>query len=519
MAKNLQNIFIVAAATLLSRILGLLRDILLFAFFGVTSLNSAFIFAFTLPNLFRRLLGEGALNSALIPVFSEALEREGKKGAFAFLNKVLSRVSLLLCLLVALVTLLLFVVKYIPGLPQRWYEGAALGQILMPYMLLVCLAAVLCATLNVLDRFLTASLSAAWLNLSMISFLGIFGTFFATSARGQMHFLCTGVLFGGLLQIITPLVSLWREGWRPHLRMKRSDYLEEMLHLFLPGMLGAAILQINVMVSRLLAFGLNASAAATLYLANRLVEFPLGIFTIAVTTVIFPSLARLVAKKERKELSQAYARGLRFILAITIPATAGLITLREPILAFFFKWGAFSGGDIRLTEPILILFSLGLPFYSLATLATRGLHSLKDMRSPVKISWCVFLINLFLSVSLMFPLGTIGLATANLVSSVAQSFALQRCLQKREPLIKQHPLGMSLVKICLATGVLALFTSSLWHLLRLYFGPNKVTSLCTIVFGIPMATLLYFGILWMLRFEDRDKLKDLTKRFFKKYCQ
>ena len=193
MAKNSVNILFVVSATVGSRVLGLLRDILIFASFGTSALNSAFILAFTLPNLFRRLLGEGALNAALLPTFTEELEENGKKSAFIFLNQVITRVLIILLIIISTLGLTLFAVGFVPGLNDRWYLGIELGIVLLPYLVLVCLAAIIHTSLNVLKRFTLAALSPIWLNLSMIISLGIFGVYLAESSIEKITYLCSEI--------------------------------------------------------------------------------------------------------------------------------------------------------------------------------------------------------------------------------------------------------------------------------------------------------------------------------------
>jgi putative peptidoglycan lipid II flippase len=173
-----------------------------------------------------------------------------------------------------------------------------------------------------------------------------------------------------------------RQGWRPRVELRGEAALAELWQLFLPGLLGAAILQVNILVSRLLAYSLDESAVSVLYLASRLMELPLGVFTIAVATVFFPLLAKALSAGDEVGFSEAFLRGMRLILGISVPAGIGLITLGEPILECLFLWGAFERADVLATVPLLAIYGFGLPFYSAATFATRGLHASKDMRTP-----------------------------------------------------------------------------------------------------------------------------------------
>ncbi|PWU04979.1 MAG: murein biosynthesis integral membrane protein MurJ [Verrucomicrobia bacterium] len=514
MSRHLTNIAIVSFFTLSSRVLGLLRDIVLFAYLGATAINSAFLFAFTLPNLFRRLLGEGALSSALVPVFTQEYEKDGHQAAFRFLNQALTWVLIILIALVILGSLSLWGLGHFKGFEERWYLGFELGIVLLPYMLFVCLAAIMAAALNVFERFALGALSQVWLNLSMIFFLSVLGAFFGKTAMGQVYFLCIGVLVGGLIQVVVPGKTLIKLGWRPKLDFNLSESILEIAKLMLPGLAGAVIFQINIVVSQLFAFALNNHSVSIMYLANRLIEFPLGVFTIAVTTVLFPTIARLAAQKNTNELGIVYQKGLRMIFAITIPAMVGLIVLNGPILRFLFEWGNFDIQDIKLTIPILIAFSVALPFYSLSTFATRGFHSMKDMKTPYKIAIFIFLLNVILSLSLMYPLGTLGLASANVISAIVNAITLQRMLEKRNTFFRHDTLFHSSLKIVLAASAMGVFASTFSFAFFKYFGISKIGDLILISLGIPSSIGVYFYMLKMLKFEEIKEFAKLLK--FKK---
>ncbi len=515
MSGSLQRIGIVSIATILSRVLGLARDILTFAVFGTSALNSAFIFAFTLPNLFRRLLGEGALTAALVPTLSEEMEENKLRGVFGLLNKVVTWLLLVLLTLTGLAMVLFYGIKWIPGLEERWYLGAELSRILFPYMLFVCLAAVLAAALNVLNRFAVPALSAVWLNLAMIFSLGVLGGALASTPEGKMRFLCFGVLLGGVLQVAVPCWALVREGWKPKPDPAVSPRMREISILMLPGLAGAAIFQINVVVSRVLAFTLDESAVAILYLANRLMELPLGIFTIAVTTVVFPLISRYAARGDYRNLAAAYQKGVRLILVITVPAAAGIILMREPILVSLFQWGAFGDADTRKTLPVLTVFALSLPFYSVAAHLTRGFYSLKDIRTPVRIAGIGFLVNLVFSLTLMQVLGILGLALANLLAVAGQTSMLQSRLTRRIPGVAFRLQGRNLAKILLAAAGMSLAVLPALAVLDAWIPEVRHAAFVAILAVIPAAIGVYGVLLWACRVEGREDMDHLVRRFFR----
>lgn len=522
MAKNLQNILIVAASTMGSRVLGLLRDILMMGFLGLSAYASAFIFAFTVPNLFRRLLGEGALSSALIPVFSESVDKDGRAPAFAFANQVLSRAFVVLLVLSA-IGMVAYGIGWLlvrhAGLAETfnaertlWEKGCEMGMILLPYMVLVCLAALMGGMLNVLQRFAVHALTAVWLNLAIIAALLIGGWALGLKGYALALALCVGVLAGGLVQVIIPFIAFMREGWQLRLDFAHHGKLSELWRIFLPAVAGAAIIQINILVSRILAFGLNETGVTALYLANRLVELPLGVFAIAVATVAFPNLSLLASSNDHAGLSRVYGEGVRLILAITVPAAVGLAVLAEPVLGLLFEWGRFSAMDVRQTAPILLVFSAALPFYGLATIATRGFHALKDTRTPVRIAVISFLVNLLLSLALMFPLGTLGLALANLASAAVQAILLAMLLPQVWPSYAGARVIGGLVRIVAAAVVMGVATWGLWVGVQQLGIEAKLQDTLAVCVVIPVCAVLYFGVLWLTGYEDRRDLLNLILR-------
>lgn len=512
MPNRLRNITVVASATIGSRILGLMRDVLLFALLGASALNSAFLIAFTLPNLFRRLLGEGALSSALVPVLSEELEQNGRSEAFQLLNRVVTRVALVLLGVVVVGSALLALVPFIPNLPDRWYLAADLAIVLLPYVIFVCVAAMLAAGLNVMRRFAAAALSQVWLNLSILFALGVLGAQLAGSDRELVGFLCAGVLFGGLLQLVVPGTDLGRIGWRPRFRLDRSDRLAEIWRLFLPGVWGAAILQVNFTISRLIALSVNDSAVSILYLANRLIELPLGVFSIAITTVVFPELAREAAHGRLGRFAVSYYEGGRLILAITLPAAFGLYLLREPIVSLLFEWGAFGVGDVARSLPVLSVYAVGLPFYGLAAIGTRAFHALKDMRTPVRLSGLNFVVNIGASLLLVKPYGIVGLAIANVFAVVVHIVCLQVLLQRKLPDVGMKGALVPVVKICIAALLMALVTGGAWSLVELLDLPAKARSMVAVFLIIPLSILIYFGVLVAFRLREARDVRELASR-------
>lgn len=507
---KIKNISIVSLSTIASRVLGLVRDILIFALLGAGAWSSAFVLAFTLPNLFRRLLGEGALTSALVPVFSDTIAQEGRMRAFDFLNQVLVRLIAILLGITSAAIALFLILDLASIWPPRWELGARLSAILFPYVIFICLAAAVSAVLQVLNRFTIASLTPVVLNLCMIGALiaGSFG--FKDDPLFLVYALCAGVLLGGAFQLGLPVLDLLAQGWGPKLDIRPSNRLDELWHLFLPGIIGAAILQVNILVSRLLAYSLDESAVSLLYISSRLMELPLGVFTVAIITVYFPLLSKEVSAGNRKGFSNTFQEGLRLILSITIPAAVGLIVLADPILGLLFEWNAFGRSDVAETLPLLVIYGIGLPFYSIATFATRGFHASKDMKSPIIVAAVCLAINAVLGVILMQPWGASGLATANVIAAIVQAILLHIRLGREAVSIRDIVAPFS--KILAAALIMGGFCWIGYGFLKFVPIGDKLLALTTCFTLIPLGGLVYFGVLYVLKFEDMQLASHLIRK-------
>ncbi|MDP4611627.1 MAG: murein biosynthesis integral membrane protein MurJ [Opitutales bacterium] len=511
MPTKLKNIAVVSLSTVGSRVLGLLRDILIFAALGASLWNSAFILAFTLPNLFRRLLGEGALTSAIVPVFSDVMEREGRERAFDFFNQVIVRLSIVLCILVTGGMCLLGFLAHSGWLSERWALGSELAVVLLPYMIFICLAAIVSAGLNLVGRFAVAACTPILLNLAMIGAVAA-GLFLEAETAQLVYWLCGGVLFGGLLQLLAPAWDLSRQGWRPRLKVKANAAMGELWRLFLPGLMGAAILQVNILVSRLLAFTLDDSSVSVLYLASRLMELPLGIFTVAVVTVFFPLMARALSAQDADGFAKVFLQGMRLVVGISVPAGVGLCVLGEPILGLLFQWGAFDQTDVIATIPLIAIYGIGLPFYSAATFATRGLHAGKDMKTPVRVAGLCLAVNAVSGIILMQFFGASGLAAANVLAALVQAVVLWRALSKQRPDISFSRLRPAILKVIGAGLLMGVFCALGLAFFNQFEWSEKLHAGLTVGTLVPAGAAFYFGLLYLFKFEELQEMWALVRR-------
>lgn len=504
-SKNLKNIGIVSFLTVVSRVLGLMRDMFSTAVFGLNGIQDAFVTAFSLPNLFRRLLGEGALAAAFVPKMQEELHARQKAGAFSLLSNVATWLALVTCGLVVLSMVILSQSRRLP-IDSSWYLAADLAVLLFPYLAFVCLAAVLSAALNVLGRFTEPALSPIWLNLAMIGALTLAVYQSGASDLRQMQWQCAGVLVGGFLQMAVPAWFLMREGWRPRFDLSRSPAVREIALLMGPSLFGVAVYQINILVSRLIAFSLEKSSASALFFANRLMELPIGVFAIAVSTVVYPQIARHAVQRNYVELANDYRKGIRLILLINIPAAFGLAVLADPIVRLLYERREFTSDKTAVMAPLLALFAVGMPFFSVTSLTTRAFYAVKDMGTPVLMATISFLVNVGLTLMLKNSLGARGLVIASTVAAIVQTVLLQRALAQRLPGMGFRELWVSLGKVLLAAALMGAFVAAGWWGLARGVASVKLASWIAVLALIPLGVAVYAGLLWLLKIEGREEV-------------
>ena len=512
MSKSLKNIGVLSFLTVISRILGLVRDMMAASIFGTSLLYSAWVTAFSWPNLFRRLLGEGSMTAAFVPTLQDELHANGRPGAFALLSKVTSWLFVATGGLVLLSMLALGHARVLGGHEDRWYLAADLGVWLFPYMMLVCVAAGFNATLNVLDRFTEPALSPIWLNIAMILSLAGAGLHFAHTPLQEIHWLCTGVLIGGFLQAAVPAGVLIQAGWRPRFDLGLSPRVREIAALMAPGLFGTAIYQINILVSRQLAFALNDSGATLLFMGNRLMELPIGVFAIAVSTVVYPLLARHATEGNHAKMAEDFRRGLRLIVTINVPAAVGLALLSRPIVELLYEHGRFNATDAANLANLVVLFSVGMPFFSIVNLTVRAFYAVKDIATPVRVAAIDFCINIAISLSLMRWLGVPGLVIASTTAIIAQTLLLQRALVRKLPDMRFTPLWPRVAKVLGGTAVMAgVVGAGWWGLRALALGP-RATDAIAVAGLIPLGIAAYGLAIWRLRIEGREELAAMFVR-------
>lgn len=509
---------IVGIATLLSRVFGYVRDMVLASFFGTGMAADAFIAAFRIPNLLRRLFGEGSLSIAFVPVFTEALVKGDRQEAMRLAVSALK--LLLVCLsVVAVIGVLaapLIIQIVAPGFsesPEKMVLTVTLTRIMFPYVVLIGLVALCMGILNVLGHFAAPAVAPVLLNVAMIG--SVFAASrFSDSQTMQVKGLALGVLVGGVLQLMLQLpflvkhgVRFWKKSGLWHPSMKTVGIL------ILPTIFGAAVYQINILVGTLLASLLPAGSISYLYYADRLVQFPLGIFAQAAATAVLPSLSRQAADGDRNGMGETFGHAMGLVLFITIPAMVGLIVLREPLVALLFKRGAFTSEATRLTSDALLYYALGLWAFSAVRIVVSTFYAMKDTRTPVITATIAIVANILFGIALMGPMKHCGLALATSLSSMVNLGLLLFVLRKRLGVIRWRPIFINCVKTLAASGIMAVAVVAMYRgFAALWNGSGQLELLAGTGVCVTGGAAIFFGMSRVMKIPEATFVLGLMKR-------
>lgn len=453
---------------MVSRILGFVRDMILARVFGTSALGDAFFVAFRIPNLFRRFFGEGAFSQAFVPVLSEYKTSRSEQETRDFLDDVAGWLSLALFVVTALgVAAAPWVVMLIaPGFDAssgKFDLTVDLLRITFPYLFFISLTALAGGILNTYGHFAVPAFTPVLLNLSMIFGALVLAPWLDNPATG----VAWGVFLGGLMQLLLQIPFLWRIRRLPRLKFRRQDPgVSKVLKLMGPAMFGSSVAQINLFLSTVLASLLATGSVSYLYYSDRLVEFPLGVFGVALSTVILPALSQQQAAQDRQQFQRTLDWALRLVFIVGIPATVGLLVLSEPLLMSLFQYGAFDMHSVAMSRQSLIGYGLGIvPIIAVKVLAS-GFFAQQNTRTPVKIGVLALLANMVFSLLLVFPLKHAGLALATSLAALLNAGLLYVYL-RRDQVYVAFPGWLALwLRVLLASAVMG-------GLLHLLAGDNQ----------------------------------------------
>jgi putative peptidoglycan lipid II flippase len=497
---------VVGSATLTSRIFGYVRDMVIAYFFGTASAADAFFVAFRIPNLFRRLFAEGSLTVAFIPIFFEYLVKESKKDALEFANIVFTFLSIILVVLCCLgVTFSPIIIKLMAwGFADdqsKFDLTVLLTRIMFPYIFFISLVALCMGILNSFKHFAAPALAPVLLNISMILSVVLLMPYLEQPVLA----LSFGVIAGGILQIALQLPFLRKKGVSLRFNFHFSHPgLKRLLKLMVPAVFGAAVYQLNIMIITLIASFLPAGSVSYLYYSDRIFQFPLALFGLALATASLPTMSDLVAHNRTDELKKTLSYSLRMVLFITVPSMIGLILLRIPIVSLLFQRGVFTENSTLLTAQALLFFSIGLWAVAGVRVVVNVFYALQDIWTPVKVATVSIAFNLALCLLLMKSMNHSGLALAVSLSAIVNLTLLLLILRVRLGRLGIKNILYSLGKVILASIVMG-------GVVYYSYGAFSISGVLPLVISIFLGITVFAVCAYLLRCEELLSFREHIK--------
>lgn len=497
-SRLLKSSAIVSAGTMTSRVLGLVRDVVMAAVLGATNAADAFYVAFKIPNFFRRLFAEGAFAQAFVPVLAEYKEEGGLAAVQALVNRVFMALgfSLFVVCTLALIAAPGVTWLFASGFhqyPDKLALTTELIRVTFPYLGFISLTAFAGSILNTYRRYAIPALTPVLLNLSLIGAAFWLTPYVPTPA----HALAWGVFIAGVAQLLFQVPFLVQLSLLPKpIWDWRHPGVTRILKLMAPAMLGVSVAQINLLLDTVLASWLEAGSVAWLYYSDRLVELPLGVIGIAIATVVLPSLSAEVAKKDNDAFRESLHWATRSVLLLGVPAAVALAVLAVPILSTLFFYGAMTAHDVMRSAHSLMAYSGGLVAFMLVKVLAPGFFSRQDMRTPVRIAVIALVANMVFNLILIWPLAHVGLALATTLSAWLNAGLLATGLMKVglfQPLVlMRHPrtLGVLLASVVMALGLWALMPDTQWWLEAAMWARIRALSALIVAGGLLYAVAL-----------------------------
>ncbi len=502
--KIAKSASLISFATFISRILGFVRDIIIARFFGATGLSDTFFVAFRIPNMLRELLAEGSMSSALIPVLTEWRTKKGGDEAGRLVRIVFTFIIIFvgsLCVLGILFAPLIITV-IAPGFvnePAKFQNTVMLTRIMFPFLLFVSLSALVMGALNTRKVFFIPSLASAWFNVAIITMILIFYSLF----EEPLTVVAIGVTVGGMFQFISQLPTFFKRDYS-----LKFDFhflhsgLRKIGLLILPATMGMAVAQLNIFISTVLASFLPSGSITYLYYSMRLIQFPIGIFGVAMGMAVLPALSEYASKKDFESLREEFSFSLRLLFSITIPSMIGLICLREPIVNLLFQRGEFDYAATQGTSTALLFYSMGIWAIVGVRMLTSTFYSMQDTKTPVKVAVAALTMNIILSLLLMKPLLHGGLALANATASSINFLLLFFFLKKKLKRVDTKRILNSFMKVTFASIIMGM-TGWLFIQGRQWIDSGDVlTKSIYLFFTILSCVFIYFVTALLLKSEE-----------------
>lgn len=505
----------VGSMTFVSRILGFVRDTLIARVFGAGMLSDAFIVAFKIPNLLRRVSAEGAFSQAFVPILAEYKSQRSFDETHSLINRVATWLGLILVgvTLLGMLAAPWIVALIAPGFqadPAKMTLTAELLRITFPYIFFISLVSMAGGVLNTYNRFGIPAFTPVWLNLSMI----VAVLFFADHFAEPIKVLAWAVFVGGFLQLLFQIPFLKQIGLLPKFDLHRQDDgVWRILKLMGPAVLGVSVAQISLIINTIFASFLVTGSVSWLYYADRLMEFPTGVLGVALGTILLPSLAKAYASRDSGEYSQLLDWGLRLTFILAAPAAVALAVLAAPLVITLFHYGKFTGHDALMTQHALLAYSLGLLGLILVKILAPGFYARQNIKTPVKIAVFTLVTTQLMNVVFVFMLHLqhVGLALAIGLAACINAGLLYYHLRKADIYQPQSGWMLFLLKLFIALIVMAVSLyfamgdAAAWLSYRLWQRLLYLSGL------VALGGLSYFASLWLLGFRPRDYIRQVTR--------
>lgn len=500
-AGLLRSGMVIGIMTMLSRVLGMVRDVMVAAMLGAGGTSDAFFVAFRIPNLMRRLFAEGAFNQAFVPVLSEYAAKGNHHETRNLLNAVAGSLSVVLAIVTALGLLFSSQLAYLfaPGFreyPDQLLLTAQLVEIMFPYLLLISLAAYAGSILNSWGRFSIPALTPIFLNVTMIVAVKL-----AHWSQQPVKILAWGVLVAGVVQLSFQLPFIAQLRLLPFPRPNfRHPGVKRILKLMGPALFGVSVAQINFLINSMLASTLTQGSVTWLYYSDRMTEMPLGVFGVAIGTVILPALSRRHVSHDREHFARVLDWGMRMVLLVSVPAAVAIFLITQPLLITLFKYGHITVHDVEMTAQCLQVTSVGIVAFMLIKVLAPGFYARQNTRMPVKIGMISMGCNMVFNLLLYKQLAHVGLATSAMLAACLNAGLLGWALYREQVLIFQPGWGRFMLRLsagCVLMGAgLVLFTPDRQQWLDWGIGMRAFVMMLevSIAMGVYICWLLLTGM-------------------------
>lgn len=501
----LKSLAAVSSITMISRVLGFIRDTILARIFGAGVATDAFFIAFKLPNLLRRIFAEGAFSQAFVPILAEYKTQQGEEATRTFVAYVSGLLTLALAVVTAIGILAAPWVVWAtaPGFvdsAEKYELTTALLRVTFPYILLISLSSLAGAILNTWNRFSVPAFTPTLLNVAMIAFAVLLTPYF----NPPIMALAWGVLAGGLAQLLYQLPALKKIGMLvlPRLNLRDAG-VWRVLKQMLPAILGVSVSQISLIINTIFASFLVAGSVSWMYYADRLMELPSGVLGVALGTILLPTLAKTYANKDREEYSRILDWGLRLCFLLVLPCTLALAILAEPLTVALFQYGKFSAFDAAMTQRALMAYSVGLLAIILVKVLAPGFYAQQNIRTPVKIAVFTLVCTQLFNLALVGPLAHAGLALAISLGACLNAGLLFWKLRSQQLFEPQPGWAMFLLKLVLAVTLMSAVLLAGIHYMPAWEQGIMLERFMRLGALILAGVVTYFGCLYLCGFRPR----------------